>query len=102
MGGRIEELALARDPALIAMVWFAGVLKVLGGLLALALVQPWGRRLPRRWLLRAAWGGAGLLVENRTACAIPALTQPDHEPRFVIGKDDAPNRTVLDELVGQL
>ena len=62
LGGRIEELALARDPALIAMVWVTGVLKVLGGLLALALVQPWGRRLPRRWLLRAAWGGAGLLT----------------------------------------
>ena len=62
LGGRIEELALARDPAIIAMVWVTGVLKVLGGLLALALVQPWGRRLPRRWLLRAAWGGAGLLT----------------------------------------
>ena len=62
LGGRIEELALARDPAIIAMVWVTGVLKVLGGLLALALVQPWGRRLPRQWLLRAAWGGAGLLT----------------------------------------
>jgi hypothetical protein len=31
-----------------AAVWITGVLKVFGAALALALVQPWGRRLPRR------------------------------------------------------
>ena len=30
-----------------------------------------------------------------------ALAQPDHEPRFVIGKDDTSDCGVLKELVGQ-
>ncbi len=62
LGGRIEELALARDPAIIAVVWLTGVAKLVGAVLALALVQPWGRRLPRRWLRATAWVGAGLLT----------------------------------------
>lgn len=62
LGGRIEEMALGRDPLIVTMVWVTGVLKVAGGLLALALVQPWGLRLPRHLLLLAAWGGAVLLT----------------------------------------
>ncbi len=62
LGGRIEELALARDPMIITMIWVTGILKVAGGLLALALVRPWGLRLPRRWLVRGAWTGAALLT----------------------------------------
>lgn len=60
LGPAIAELA--RDPWFVALgVWGVGVLKVLAGLLALALVRPWGRRLPRRLLLVAAWGlGAGM------------------------------------------
>jgi len=38
------------------------VLKVAVGVLALALVRPWGRRLPRRWMLRTAWLCAGVLT----------------------------------------
>jgi hypothetical protein len=38
-----------------------GLLKVLGAGLALALVIPWGRRLPRRLLLVASWA-VGLLL----------------------------------------
>jgi hypothetical protein len=53
---------LAHDPAFIAALWAIGVVKVLGGLLALALVQPWGRSLPRRVLLTAAWAGGILVV----------------------------------------
>lgn len=53
---------LAHDPAFIAALWAIGVVKALGGLLALALVQPWGRFLPRRALLTAAWGGGILMV----------------------------------------
>ena len=34
---------------------------VVGVFVALALVQPWGRRLPRRLLLSLGWGAAGLL-----------------------------------------
>lgn len=62
LGGRFEEWAVARDPMIVTLLWFTGVLKVAGAMLALALVQPWGRRLPRRWLLLAAWSGAVLLT----------------------------------------
>ena len=40
----------------------AAVLKALVGFLALALVQPWGRLLPRRALLVAAWVMAVALI----------------------------------------
>jgi hypothetical protein len=62
IGGTLEQLGRAREPALIAVVWGAGVLKALVGLLALALVRPWRRAFPRRVLLAAAWGGAVLLI----------------------------------------
>lgn len=60
LGEGIKELALSRNTEALVMVWGTAVLKVLVGLLALALVQAWGRRLPRRLLLIGAWG-AGLL-----------------------------------------
>jgi hypothetical protein len=62
IGGALEQLGRAREPALIAVVWAVGLLKALAGLLALALVRPWGRAFPRRVLLTAAWGGAVLLT----------------------------------------
>jgi Protein of unknown function (DUF3995) len=49
------EAAGIADPMLLAVT---GVLRVLAGLVALALVRPWGRRIPRRLLLVAAWGAA--------------------------------------------
>ena len=62
LGGTIERRARAGDPVLLAANLVALVLKVLGGVLALALVQPWGRRLPRRLLLTLGWLGASVLV----------------------------------------
>ena len=62
IGGDLEELGRSREPALISLVWLAGLLKVAAGLLALALVRPWGRAFPRRMLLALAWGGAVLLT----------------------------------------
>ena len=69
VGGAIEELARTRDPAGVALGLGAGVLKVAGGLLALALVRPWGRAIPGRLLGGVAWtasvvltGYGGLLV----------------------------------------
>ena len=62
LGGEIERLGRARDPELVAATWVAAVLKALGALLALALVRPWGRRLPRRLLLVTAWAGAVVLT----------------------------------------
>jgi Protein of unknown function (DUF3995) len=63
LGNEIEREARDRDPDTIAVVWVTGFLKVLGAVLALALVMPWGGRLPRRLLLIAAWAvGLGLLA----------------------------------------
>ncbi len=62
LGGTLEQLARARDPAIIPAVWVTGFLKVAGALLALALVEPWGRRLPRPLLLLLGSGAAAVLT----------------------------------------
>jgi hypothetical protein len=62
VGGAIEELARARDPAGVALGIGAGVLKVAGGVLALALVRRWGRRGPRRLLGGVAWAASVVLT----------------------------------------
>jgi Protein of unknown function (DUF3995) len=54
----IARIPLANDPV---VVWATAGLKALAGLLALALVRPWGRSLPR-WVLVAATWSAGLLL----------------------------------------
>jgi hypothetical protein len=75
VGGAIEELARTREPAGLALGLGAGVLKVAGGLVALALVRPWGRAIPGRLLGGAAWaasmvltGYGGLLVVAGAWC----------------------------------
>jgi hypothetical protein len=67
LGKELEREALAREPSTIALVWLTGALKVLGAALAQALVQPWGRRLPRRLLLAAGWTVGLLLVAYAVA-----------------------------------
>ncbi len=63
VGQEAVELSASGDPAILLALWLVGLLKVAGGLLALALVQPWGLRVFRRGvLLLAGWGGATLLV----------------------------------------
>jgi hypothetical protein len=62
VGGAIEDLARARDPAGVALGIGAGLLKVAGGLLALALVRPWGQLVPRRLLLGVAWAAGVVLT----------------------------------------
>src|SRR3990170_3272467 len=62
LGGDIERLARARDPVIMAANWAGAVLKLAGGALALALVQTWGRRLPRRPLVVSARVGAVVLT----------------------------------------
>lgn len=62
LGGPIEDLARARDPMLVTVVWISAFAKLAGAALALALVQRWGQRLPRRWLRAAAWSGAVALT----------------------------------------
>jgi hypothetical protein len=70
LGDRIEQLALSGNPMIRTLTGVTGALKVLGGLLSLALVQPWGRRLPRRLLLLMAWIGATLLTVYGTLSII--------------------------------
>ena len=62
VGGYVEQLARQGGavPTLVALA--AAAAKVIGGLLALALVRPWGRVVPRRWLLIASAGASVLLV----------------------------------------
>ena len=62
VGGDIEQLGRAHAPAIIAALWITGFMKVLGALLALALVGHWGRRLPRTSLLLLSWGAAVVLT----------------------------------------
>src|SRR5262245_37297611 len=62
VGEAITKPALAGDPAIVALVWMTGVLKVIAGGVALALVQPWGRRIPRWALQLAGWGTSVLLL----------------------------------------
>jgi Protein of unknown function (DUF3995) len=62
LGGRLEELGRSGDPMVLVLAGVAGVLKVAGAVLALALVRPWGRVVPRRVLLGAAWAGTVVLM----------------------------------------
>jgi hypothetical protein len=65
VGGSIDKLGRAHDPRIVAALLLTGLLKAAGALLALALVRPWGRRLPPR-LQRVtqvlAWVAAVLLT----------------------------------------
>jgi len=58
----LREQAVARDQGFITVIWITGVLKVLAGLLALALVHPLGKVFPRWMLLTAGWGTGALLT----------------------------------------
>jgi hypothetical protein len=62
LGGRLEELARTDDPVVLWLAGAAGVAKLAGAVLALALVRPWGRVVPGRVLVVAAWVGAVVLV----------------------------------------
>jgi hypothetical protein len=61
VGGAIEQLGRSRDPAGVALGIGAGVLKVAGALLALALVRHW-RAIPPRLLGGAAWAASVVLT----------------------------------------
>jgi len=62
VGGYAEQFARQGGalPVLLAVAAMAA--KVAGGLLALALVRPWGRVVPRGWLLAGSAGASVLLV----------------------------------------
>ena len=55
-------MSVRMDPALFAIDVLAVPLCLLGALLALSFVRPWGRALPRRLLLACGWGVCAVLV----------------------------------------
>jgi hypothetical protein len=62
IGGYVDQFA-RRGGALPVLIALAATLaKVAGGLLALALVRPWGSKVPPRWLLTGSAGASALLV----------------------------------------
>jgi hypothetical protein len=62
VGGPLEELARQPTPAVVALGAAVTAAKLAGVALSLALVQPWGRRLPQPPLVRVALAAAALLV----------------------------------------
>ncbi|WP_240351061.1 DUF3995 domain-containing protein [Streptomyces olivoreticuli] len=91
LGGKLEELARERDSSLIAGVWLTGAAKGVGGLLSLALVQRWGRRLPRRLLLTLGRvGTVALSAYGGILIAVQALVALD-----LVVPDTPPNWTAL-------
>jgi hypothetical protein len=58
----ITRLAVERVPWFVALLWVVFALKVAAGVLALALVRPWGEVFPRPLLLVLAWGAGVLLA----------------------------------------
>jgi hypothetical protein len=62
IGDAITRPALAGDPTILAIVWITGALKVVAGVVALALVRPWGRTIPRWTPLLAGWGASALFL----------------------------------------
>jgi len=62
VGGYVEEFARRGGALPVAIALAAAAAKAAGGLLALALVRPWGRMVPRRWLLIGSSAASVLLV----------------------------------------
>jgi uncharacterized protein DUF3995 len=62
VGGYVEQFARRGGAVPVLVALAATALKVAGGLLALALVRPWGQVVPRRWLLLGSAGASVLLV----------------------------------------
>ena len=62
IGGYVEQFARQGGALPVLAALAATLAKVAGGLLALALVRPWGRVVPRRWLLTGSTGASALLV----------------------------------------
>ena len=63
-GGRtgLHPFEEMKDPVLYVINLAAGFLKLLAGLILLALVRPWGKRFPRWLLLIGAWVASGIFV----------------------------------------
>lgn len=63
----IQDAARNEDAAMLILTAFTGVLKIGAGLVALATIQHWGRRIPQRWLLVLVWGVGGVYTLHGVA-----------------------------------
>jgi uncharacterized protein DUF3995 len=54
VGGSVEDIARRGGAPAVILGLTTTVVKIAGGLLALSLVRPWGRVIPRAWLLLCA------------------------------------------------
>jgi Protein of unknown function (DUF3995) len=61
-GGYVEQMARRGGAAVVLLAVVAVAAKAVGGLIALALVRPWGRVLPRLWLLIVSAAASVLLI----------------------------------------
>lgn len=57
-----QTAALTRDPVYIGMAWAVAVMCAVGIAAALALIQPWGRRIPRWLPLTILWIACGMCL----------------------------------------
>lgn len=62
VGGYVQQFARSGGAAPVLVAWAVTVAKAAGGLLAFALVRPWGRLAPRRWLLIGSAGASMVLI----------------------------------------
>lgn len=62
VGGYVEQFARRGGAVSVLVALAVAVAKVAGGVLALALVRPWGRVVPRRWLLISSAGISAVLM----------------------------------------
>jgi uncharacterized protein DUF3995 len=62
VGGYVAQFARQGGAVPVLVALAAAAAKAAGGLLALALVRPWGRVIPRRWLLAGSTAASVLLV----------------------------------------
>jgi hypothetical protein len=62
VGGTFEDLARERSPQSIVLGMLVVLIKVADGMLALALIQPWGTHVGHRLLLVSATVGSVVLV----------------------------------------
>lgn len=75
VGGTAQTMARSGGAAAGAVITVTVLLKTAGGLLALAMVMPWGRRLPRRALSMAGLGSALLILYGAVEVAGEALAE---------------------------
>jgi hypothetical protein len=90
LGGRVavplpDPEAALRDPVVVALNWAAAGLKAGMAVVALATVQRWGRVIPRRLLLIAAYGlgvgmatygGLGLVADGLRVLGVIQVPEP--------------------------